>query len=352
MKALGCRMKTYPENRLDGLRDLTDETGIIQHTKFSIIDRRFGYSTDDNARALIAALRYHHVFGGNESIKFAKIYLMFLLYMHRNDGKCHNFLGYNKIYQDEEGSEDSLGHSLWALGKTMNSSATEEMKKLAKWLFDNSLPQARKFTSPRAKAFTILGLSEYHESYPNDRNILDNTRFFADHLIKQYQTESSANWKWFEGYMTYANARIPQSLMKAYCLIGKMEYLTVSKDSFEYLIEIQFEGTVFQPIGTKGWYQKGGVKPKFDQQPIEASCMVEAALDLGKITEEERYFKIALDSFDWYYGKNTEKLGLINLNNFTCYDGLTQKGLNLNQGAESTISYYLAYLKLKQNNLI
>jgi hypothetical protein len=345
-------MKTYPENRLDGLLDLTDETGIIQHTKFSIIDRRFGYSTDDNARALIATLRYRDVFGGNESLKLAKIYLMFLLHMHRSDGKFHNLLGYNKEYLDEEGTEDSLGHSLWALGKTMNSRATEDMKKLAKWLFDNSLPQARKFTSPRAKAFTILGLSEYHESYPSDRNIQQDITFFADRLISQYHTESSANWKWYEGYMTYANARIPLSLLKTYSIIGNMEYLTVSKESLDFLIEIQFEDSVFQPIGTEGWYHKDGVKSKFDQQPIEASCMVEAAIDLGKITREERYYKIALDSFNWYYGKNTENISLINLNNFTCYDGLTQKGLNLNQGAEATISYYLAYLKLKQSALI
>jgi hypothetical protein len=352
MKVLGCNMKTYPENRLDGLLDLTDETGIIQHTKFSIIDRRYGYCTDDNARALIASLRYHQIFGGNESLNLSKIYLMFLLNMCRNDGKFHNFLGYNRDYQDEEGTEDSLGHTLWALGKTMNSNATEEMKKLAKWLFDNSLPHARKFTSPRAKAFTILGLSEYHETYPSDTNIQHDIRLFADHLVDQYHKESCADWKWFEGYLTYANARLPQSLMKAYGVIGDMDYLTVCLESFDYLMEIQFEDSVFQPIGTKGWYKKGGVKSKFDQQPIEASCMVDAALDFGEITEEGRYAKVALDSFHWYYGKNTENISLINISNFTCYDGLTQEGLNLNQGAESTISYYLAYLKLKQCELV
>jgi hypothetical protein len=345
-------MKDYPGNRLDGLQDLTDETGIIQHTKFSIIDRRFGYSTDDNARALIAALRHHHIFVGNDSLKLAKIYLTFLLYMHRSDGKFHNFLGYNKEYQDEEGTDDSLGHSLWALGKTMNSNATEEMKKLAKWLFDNSLPHARKCTSPRARAFTILGLTEYQQVFPSDKNIQHNICFFADHLINQYYIESSKNWKWYESSMTYANARIPQSLFKAHSIIGNKEYLKVSRESLDYLIDVQFKDTVFHPIGTEGWYHKDGVKSEFDQQPIEASCMVEAAIDLGQIIGIEKYYKIALDSFYWFYGKNTENISLINLNNFTCYDGLTKRGLNLNQGAESTISFYLAYLKLKQSNLI
>lgn len=345
-------MITYPENRLSGLLNLTDETGIIQHTKFSIIDRRYGYSSDDNARALIASLRHHQLFDCNESLKIAKIYLMFLLNMYKEDGKFHNFLGYNRDYKDEEGTEDSLGHTLWALGKTMNSEASEEMKKLAKWLFDNSLPHAREFKSPRAKAFAILGLHNYHETIPNDTNIRRDIRFFADQLVEQYCKESSSDWKWYESYMTYANARLPHSLMKAYQVIGDKKYFEVCLESFDHLIDTQFVDSVFQPIGTKGWYKKGGVKSNYDQQPLEASCMVEASLNIGENTGERRYDKVAMDSFHWYYGKNFENINLINIRNFTCYDGLTQEGLNINQGAESTISYYLAYLKLKQRGLV
>jgi hypothetical protein len=345
-------MNIYPEDRLDGLIELTDETGIIQHTKYSIIDRRYGYTTDDNARALIAALRHHEIYSGNESLKLSKIYLMFLLHMHRDDGKFHNILGFNREVQDDEGTEDSIGHSLWALGKTMNSGASDEMKKVAKWMFDNSLPRAREFTSPRSRAYTILGLSEYSKAYPQDDNIISNIQFFADQLINQYYIESSTDWKWFESYITYANARIPQSLLHACCQTENIEYLKVSKEALNFLIETQFQETIFQPIGTEGWYTKYGNKAKYDQQPLEASCMVDAAIDYGLISKEEKYYKIALDSFQWYYGKNTENKYLINNNNFTCYDGLTKSGLNLNQGAESTISYYLAYLKLKKHKLI
>jgi hypothetical protein len=352
MKALGCNMRKYPEERLDGLLELTDETGIIQHTKFSIRDRRYGYTTDDNARALIAVLRHHQLFQENRALRLAKLYLMFLLHMQREDGIFHNVLGYNREYQDKEGTHDSLGHALWALGKTMNSGSTDEMKKVAKWLFDNSLPEARKFTSPRARAFTLLGLTDYQTAYPEDENIEQNIRYFADHLINQYQVEASQDWRWYERSITYANPRIPQSLLMAYAQTGEGKYLVVSKESLDFLVEIQFEDSIFHPIGTEAWYHKDGTKSKYDQQPIEASCMVESALDIAEISGKDRYIEIALDAFQWYHGKNNLKIDLVNQNNFTCYDGLTSKGLNLNQGAESTISYYLAYLKLKQRNLV
>ena len=345
-------MELYPGSRLDGLLELTDETGILQHTKFTIMDRRFGYSTDDNARALLAAIRHLKIFKREEALRLAKTYLTFLLHMHREDGRYHNFLGYNREYQDRVGTDDSLGHSLWALGETMNSGSTDEMRKLAKWLFDNSLPQARKSTSPRARASALLGLAEYLKANPNDDNVKDNIFFFANHLVDQYHLESDTDWRWFEAYLTYANPRIPQSLLEAYCLTAKEEYLEVSRESLDFLINIQFVDAVFQPVGNESWYYKDGEKSKYDQQPIEASCMVDSAVKLGEISQESKYFDIAANAFRWYYGQNTENVSLINYNNFTCYDGLTREGLNLNQGAESTISYYLAYYKLKQYGLI
>jgi hypothetical protein len=347
-------LKTYPDDRLDGLIELTDETGIIQHTMFSLIDRRYGYTSDDNARALIAVLRHHKLYERKraDSLKLAKTYLTFLLYMHRVDGQFHNKLGYNKEYLDTEGTEDSLGHTLWALGATINSDVTPEMKKVAKWLFDNSLPHARRFTSPRARAFVTLGLTEYSKAYPKDTNIKPNIRFFSDLLVKQYNLESSDNWKWFESYMTYANARIPQALISAYNQLGEDKYNKIAKESLDFLTRVQFRDSVFQPVGTREWYHKNGEKAKYDQQPLEASCMVDALTDYGNMSNDKKYFRTAYDVFHWYYGENSEKTSLINNNNFTCYDGLTSKGLNLNQGAESTISYYLAYIKLKQHNLI
>jgi hypothetical protein len=345
-------LNQYPEDRLDGLLTLTDETGIIQHTKYSIIDRRHGYTSDDNARALIAALRHHNQYKKEISLNLAKKYLIFLLGMHREDGKFHNLLGYNKDYHDEEGTEDSLGHILWALGATMNSTATPEMKKAAKWLFDETLPHARELSSPRARAYTILGLTEYHQANPNDKNIPPNIQHFSDQLVNQYNIESTNDWKWYERYMTYANARLPHALITAYNQIGEEKYLKTAEESLNFSIKTQFTGSIFHPIGTQGWYHRGGRKAEYDQQPLEASCLVDACIAQARLRDKEKYHKIALNAFQWYYGKNTKHTSLINTNNFTCYDGLTHQGLNLNQGAESTISYYLAYLTLEQNNLL
>jgi hypothetical protein len=337
---------------LKGLRALTDDVGMFQHTKFSTIDRREGYTTDDNARALIAALRYHRCFRDVESFYLAEIYLAFLLHMQKEDGSFHNILGFDRRYQDEIGSEDSMGHALWACGYTMSSDVNNNMKKVAKELFDKSLPQSRTFTSPKAKAFTILGLRFYHDAFPHDNNIMKNIELFADELVKQYHQETDINWHWFEAYLTYANARLPHALLSAYTSVKKPHYLSVAQDSFDFLIEKQIHEDIFVPIGTEGWYKKNGDKAIYDQQPLEASCMVETALLAYDITSYERYRKIAKTAFEWYHGKNTLQIVLFNPETDTCYDGLTPKGLNINQGAEATLSYYLAFLTLHEHNLL
>jgi hypothetical protein len=345
-------MTKYPEKNLSGLIFLTDETGIIQHSKYAIIDRKHGYTTDDNARALIVVLRHYHIFKENEALNLARTYLMFLLHMHKEDGKFHNLLGFNREYLDDEGSEDSMGRAIWSLGCTLNSKTTEEMKKLAKWLFDESLPVARNFTSPRARSFTLLGLSEYWSTYSEDANILKDIEYFADTLVKQYNVESSKNWKWYETYLTYANARIPHSILGAYEITGNQEYLEISLDSLDFLIENEFKGSIYHPVGSNGWYFKNSIKAEYDQQPIEASCMVEATLKAWKVSTKKDYLKRALEAFRWYHKNNIANADLVELSTFTCYDGLTTKGVNQNQGAESTISYYLAYLELLKNNLL
>jgi hypothetical protein len=272
--------------------------------------------------------------------------------MHKEDGKFHNLLGFNREYLDDEGAEDSMGRAIWSLGCTINSNATQEMRKLAKWLFDESLPVARNFSSPRARSFTLLGLTEYWSAYQEDTNIVKDIEYFANTLVKQYNVESSKNWKWYEAYLTYVNARIPHSILGAYEIIGNKEYLEISMDSLDFLIDIEFKGSLYQPIGSDGWYFKNSVKAEYDQQPIEASCIVEATIRAWKLSGKKDYLQRALEAFQWYHKKNTAGADLVELSTFTCYDGLTPKGVNQNQGAESTISYYLAYFQLLKNNLL
>jgi len=339
-------MRDTDTNRLCGIELFTDETGILQHSKYGVIDRRHGYCTDDNARALIAAVRHHQLYGGDESLHLAKRYLEFLLFMHVDGAGFHNLLSYDRRYLDEEGTEDSIGHALWATGCTINSRAPRMLKQLSRLLFDESLPTAREFTSPRGNAFTLLGLCEYSKAHPLDSNLRKDIVTFASFLVDRYSDNAEPGWKWFEEYVTYANPRLPQALLEAGNLLGDESFLRIGKESLDFLVETQFTDGVFHPIGTKGWYRKGGERAYYDQQPIEASCMAEACITAHRALVEERYVDYAHKAFQWFHGNNSSSLMLLDKENYTCYDGLTPEGLNQNKGAESTISYLLAELSI------
>jgi len=339
-------MRDKDTNRLSGIELFTDETGILQHSKYGVIDRRHGYCTDDNARALIAAVRHHQLYGGDESLHLAKRYLEFLLFMHVDGAGFHNLLSYDRKYLDEKGTEDSIGHALWATGCTINSRAPRMLKQLSRLLFDESLPTARDFTSPRGNAFTLLGLCEYSKAHPLDSNLRKDIVTFASFLVDRYSDNAEPGWTWFEEYVTYANPRLPQALLETGNLLGDESFLTIGKESLDFLVETQFTDGVFHPIGTKGWYRKGGERAYYDQQPIEASCMAEACITAHRALVEERYVDYAHKAFQWFHGNNSSSLILLDKENYTCYDGLTPEGLNQNKGAESTISYLLAELSI------
>jgi hypothetical protein len=337
---------------LDGLKILTDDVGIFQHTKFSTISRKEGYTTDDNARALIAALMHYNHFKVPDSIGLAKTYLSFLLHMQREDGSFHNIMGFDRQFKDKIGSEDCMGHSLWACGFTLSRNISEEMKPVAKEIFDICFPYSRLFTSPRAKALTILGLHHYQRAYPQDGNVELNINEISSDLITQYNIESEKKWRWFESYLTYANARLPQSMFAAYLSTRNSEYLKIGLESLDFLIGETISKGIFMPIGTNGWYIKGKKKAVYDQQPIEASCMVEASVLAYEITQESVYEKVAKAAFNWYHGNNAKNAILVDRDKGICFDGITTDGLNQNQGAESTISYYMAYLTMYEKGLI
>jgi len=165
-------------------------------------------------------------------------------------------------------------------------------------------------------------------------------------LFDSYQQASSSDWCWFEPYLTYVNARLSQALFLAYGIIGDEKYLQIAKKSFDFLVKVQVIDEKIIPIGNKGWYKKGGKRALYDQQPIEAACMVEAALAAFRVTGDEKYQRIAHIAFSWFLGKNSQDVMVYNPKTGSCYDGITPKGVNLNQGAEATVSYLLARLEL------
>jgi len=340
-------LSTFPI-KLDFVRALTDDLGMFQHSKFATPNRKEGYTTDDNARALIACTDYLMRFNDLTVKGLINNYLGLLFYMQRSDGKMHNFLSYDRKLLDEIGSEDCMGRTLWACGYCLDSKLPEETKFLSKDIFDKVFKWVFGFTSPRAKAFSIMGLFHYLKAYPDDQNLKLNIKALADQLVKQFEREASTDWDWFESCLTYSNARLPHSLFLAYEATGENSYLEVASKSMKFLISTQTMNKIFVPIGNGGWFRKGSKRARYDQQPIEASCTTDAAIAAYRSTKDEVYRGAAHSAFEWFLGENMKGLMLYDPENGSCCDGLTPQGLNLNRGAEATISYLQARLNLEE----
>jgi hypothetical protein len=336
-----------PSIKLNYLKAITDDTGVFQHSKFGTPNRLEGYTTDDNARALIAITKYSRIKGDSRSDRLIDTYLSFLLHMQRADGKMHNFLSYDRSFIDEEGSEDCTGRTLWACGYMINSKLSAEKRLLAKEIFDKAFRWACFFKSPRAKAFAILGLSHYHKVFTGDQNLTQNIKTLSDKLLEYYKNTRSIDWRWFEPYLTYVNGRLPQALFEAYQETKQTKYSRVAEESLKFLLEVQILNDKFVPIGNKGWYKKGESRSMYDQQSVEAASMTEAALSAYRATGNRQYKKAARTIFNWFLGQNTQNAFVYNSTTGSCYDGITEKGLNLNKGAEATVCYLSARMELQ-----
>jgi len=340
-------LPTFPIN-LSFVRTLTDDVGMLQHSKYATPNKKEGYATDDNARALIATTNYFMLFNDLSVKKLIDTYLSLLLYMQRSDGKMHNFLSYDRQILDEIGSEDCMGRTLWACGYCLNSKLPEETKLLSKEVFDRLFCWVSSFTSPRTKAYSIIGLFHYQKAYPEDQNVKLNINSLAKQLTEQFELESSEGWDWFESYLTYCNARLPHSLLLAYEATGEDRYLQVALKSMKFLTNTQTKNGVFVPIGNRGWYKKGSDRAIYDQQSVEAACTTETAIAAFRNTNEEGYLKTAYEAFEWFFGRNLQGLTLYNQEDGSCCDGITPQGLNQNKGAEATLSYLQARLNFEE----
>jgi len=336
-----------PELTLQHLQRLTDDFGIIQFAKHTKPDLRYGYSIDDNARALIvvsSALNH----GKPEALELVDRYFKFISRMQRPSGTFANLASSKRKIVRQELSEDAQGRTLWALGYLMDQDAVPaEMRQKAEKMFRKAIPAVQKLTSPRAIAFAMLGLFYYTRVKPSaSTNKL--LRQLAGRQITGYLEAAGKDWLWFEQSLTYSNSKLPESLLYAYLATKEKSYLQIAEKSLHFLIDITFEKGYFSPIGQNGWYLRNGKRAYFDQQPEDASSMVQTLAAAWHATDNPKYRKLALDTFQWFLGKN--HLNQIVYDEVTggCYDGLGQHTLNLNQGAESTISYLLARLAIEE----
>ncbi|MGA2456627.1 MAG: glycosyltransferase family 4 protein [Terriglobales bacterium] len=350
-KALG----QLPVLKLNHLNALTDDTGILQHAIFTIPNRAEGYTTDDNARALIFTMLWSQLSKGqgrkadSVSTDVSCRYLSFL--EHAFDpakGRFKNFLGYDRRWYDAEGSEDCHGRALWSLGTILGRSENQGLRCAAGRLFEFSLPAAVEFSSPRAWAYTLLGIQEYLNSYPGDRDAQKVRSVLSRRLLEMYESIRRPDWKWFENVLAYGNARLPQALLLVGSACSDDRMVSAGLEALDWLSQTQHCKTNhhFVPIGSQGFYRQGGEKARFDQQPIEAAGAVSACLEAYRITGDSRWCREAWSAFNWFLGDNDLQLPLYDSVTGGCRDGLHPDRANQNQGAESTLSFLTALLEM------
>ena len=353
----------------DYLRRLTDDTGILQHSKFGIPDRYKGYTSDDNARALIAAVMLYGCDRQPGSLDLIYIYLAFLRHAQNDDGSFRNLMDYDRRFLEEKGSEDCFGRCLWALGFALSEpSVPDNLQNSCRYMLNAALQHVRALRSPRAQAYTIIGLSYLLETpgsltytFPHPHaeeqsamasflpreTILRLVAELAARLHMQYRHYKGQGWHWFEDSITYSNAVLPWSLLKASHLSGSADTKETARESLDFLASATFSGDgYFKPIGCHGWLQRNGEAALFDEQPIEACEMLLACQEAFKVLGDKTYLKRATLCYEWFLGRNSLHVSLLDPQTGSCYDGIHAGGLNLNQGSESIISYCIAHLAM------
>jgi len=328
---------------------LIDKNGILQHSRLSRPELDFGYSLDDNARALLVAAWFYSLFGKK---KFKNLVLKFLGFLERQqtaDGRFRNylFISLGERFLSHELAEDAFGETIWALGLTLYLSPDDQSSQWALRIFERSLPKISEFDGLRTKAYCLIGLTFYLQ-FKKDRQIEALAESLSEDLVRAFEKNRSYDWNWFEDSLTYANAVLPWSLLRAAAILNQDQYLKVALPAFEFLFEVSTIRNLPSPVGQAGWYQRLKERAIFDQQPIEAGYLVAAAADSFGLTRKKKYLNLAKFWFSWFWGNNLLGLPLIDKKDGGCYDGLRPSGVNLNKGAESTLCYLLAYLSLAQ----
>ena len=354
-KIAGDKIKiqyNLPPVNLNHIKQMTTDTGIIQFSKINQPDPSSGYTLDDNARALVATCMHFNLTGDKKSILYINRYLGFIKLCLQPDGVFLNYVDIENKFTDQNKAvnlDDANGRALWALGylisfkKLLPGKTSSE----AIAIIQKVIPVADKVHSPRSMAFLIKGLYHYQRIIKTSENI-NLVKILANRLVVMYQHESNTEWQWFESYLTYANSILPEALLYAWLLTGETIYREIARSSFNFLLSKTFNENGIEVISNKNWLQKGQVAGHFGEQPIDVAYTI---MTLGKFydafSDEEYLIKMEI-AFNWFLGNNRLHQIIYNPCTGGCYDGLEETHVNLNQGAESAISYLMARLTVEK----
>lgn len=340
-----------PPLNLDHLRKMSDHTGIFQHAIYNVPNYHEGYCTDDNARAFIFTLLLQEAHGPDAEIdRLASSYLAFLWYaFDANTSRFRNFMTHQRDWIDGAGSEDSHARALWAVGTALGRSRNSGHRNLCALLFQRGLPPVARFSSPRAWAFALIAIHEYLRSFSGDRAVAQMRDVLAGQLVGLFRANALPDWQWFERSVTYDNAKLSHALILSGRWTGNAEMLKIGLSSLRWLLEGQrSEGGHFAPIGCHGFWMQGGKPARFDQQPLEAHAALSACLEAAGATGDPYWSQAAKDCFEWFLGRNDLGQSLYDPTTGGCRDALLQDHLNQNQGAESSLAFYLSHTEISQ----
>jgi glycosyltransferase involved in cell wall biosynthesis len=347
---LNAQEQRLPQANLNHLRHMTDDTGMLQHAKFTVPNRAHGYCVDDNARALIVAARAYNLNRNDPSlINLSSIYLSFLdSAFDPQTGRFRNFMSYERRWLEAIGSEDSHGRALWALGVVAGWGQNSGQVALATRLFHDALPALEGFSDSRPISFPILGIEAYLRRNEDDRQVLSLLESLGNRLQERFRNSATKDWQWHEAELNYDNGRLPEALIACGRVTGNKDMVALGIDVLSWLRDIQVDPSNgwFAPVGNHGWFPKAGDKAQYDQQPLEAAAMIGASIEAYECTQREEWIELASTCFNWYLGQNDQQRQLYDYASGGCRDGLTAHGVNENQGAESTLSYLWSLLAI------
>ncbi|RZJ69815.1 MAG: glycosyltransferase [Flavobacterium sp.] len=339
-----------PKVNLEHIKKMTTNFGMLQFSKINQPDINSGYTIDDNARAMIALIQHYKFRRDTSDLKYIGSYLNYIAYCERPDNLFMNYVDMNLNFTDQntnENLEDSTGRAIWSLGYLISQSKimpTDYVEKATE-IFERVIQRAHKIHSPRAMAFMIKGLYYYNRSVKSDDTVAI-IGLLANRLVELYKNSASSDWAWFEGYLTYANSVLPEALLCAYTVTANDVYKDIAKKSFDFLLEKTFCDDAIKVISNRSWLMKGGVCEEFGEQPIDIAYTVITLRKFHDIFKDRKYLVKMEMAFNWFLGNNHLQQIIYNPCTGGCFDGLEEHNVNLNQGAESTVSYLMARMMI------
>ncbi|RAP36868.1 hypothetical protein DID80_04835 [Candidatus Marinamargulisbacteria bacterium SCGC AAA071-K20] len=331
------------------LKRLTDTNGLFEHAIKHLPNKEHAYCTDDNARAFLFTCYYHHLTKDDTILPYMQKYLNFLHYSYtQKTGWFRNRLSLSRVWDDYDISETAHSRVIWCLGSALLY-APDDIKPICKALLKKGLPRLKRTKDPHSLALGLIGLSYFYKREPSEELTILITTLLQELNHHFVSSQSSTKWPWYSDEITWGSAIITRGFLLGADAISNNAKLQKGQSLLNWIISKQYKNKMFSFIGNKGWYKKGSIPAAYDQQAIEAYTMLEACADAESLFKHANYINYAKASLEWFLGKNINGTLMIDTHSGGCYDGLLETGVNINQGAESTLSWLLSTTKLEIN---